>query len=115
MSGMIVERLLHVLTNFFSFFAFIALTFFRRWSSTKNPFFKLLAIFQFQISECGFRICQSSIVNRQSLSPVLTFAGSIGGQCTLERITGLRIGGLEASPNPDNPKSFNPSPIRSSV
>ena len=37
-SGRIVERRDHVRTTFFSFFSFIASTFFIRWSSTNGPF-----------------------------------------------------------------------------
>ena len=45
MSGVIVDRRLHVLMSRFSPLLFMSRTFFIRWSSTKKPFFKLLAIF----------------------------------------------------------------------
>jgi len=38
MSGITVERRLQVLMTFFSFAAFIASTFFKRWASMKGPF-----------------------------------------------------------------------------
>src|SRR5690554_4878760 len=43
-SGMIVERRLHVRITRFSFFSFRASIFSTRWSSTKGPFLRLRAI-----------------------------------------------------------------------
>src|SRR5699024_6024551 len=40
-SGMIMDRLDHVLTSFLLHFSFCSSTFLMRWASTKGPFFSL--------------------------------------------------------------------------